>query len=351
MTQNGSIWYWKLGIVSSLAICGAITSSENSTFAQIIPDSTLGAESSVVTPIAPLTNQIEGGAVRGTNLFHSFEQFSVPTNGEARFNNNLTIQNIITRVTGSSASSIDGLIKANGSANLFLINPNGIIFGSNASLNIGGSFIASTANSLKFADGTQFTATVPQTTPLLTVSVPIGLQFGATPESIVNRSQASPNEAINSLGLPVGLQVQTGKTLALVGGDVLLEGGNLTAEGGRIELGSVAGNNLVSLKPTEKGLALSYENVHNFQNIQITPRTFNGSEIPSYVDASGEGGGEIQLQGRLIRLTNSSLMANTTGGVQPGNLTVTASESIELSGVNTVLATTTSGTGDASTLR
>jgi filamentous hemagglutinin family protein len=350
MNQNGRIWCWKLGFVISLAIYGVITSSENCTFAQIAPDDTLGDESSVVKPIAPLTNQIEGGAIRGTNLFHSFEQFSVPTNGEAYFNNDLSIQNIITRVTGSSASSIDGLIKTNGTANLFLINPNGIIFGPNSSLNIGGSFLASTAITLNFADGNQFTATASQTIPLLTVSVPIGLQFGETAASILNQSQASQDLVTNNISRPFGLQVQPGKTLALVGGDVLLEGGNLTTEGGRIELGSVAGNSLVRLFPTEKGWALSYEGVQNFQNIELKPRTTNKARIPSSVDASGEDGGDIQLQGSFVRLTGGSEIFDATGGGQPGNLTVTASDSVQLIGRSTLLTTETSGTGDAGDL-
>ncbi|MBD2535791.1 filamentous hemagglutinin N-terminal domain-containing protein, partial [Nostoc flagelliforme FACHB-838] len=265
----------------------------------------------------------------------------------SRFNNAVDIQNIITRVTGRSASNIDGLIQATGTANLFLINPNGIIFGPNASLQIGGSFVASTASSLNFADGTKFSATDIQTKPLLTVNVPIGLQFGATAAPIQNQSQAS-----NSNGTTVGLQVKPGKTLALVGGDITLSGGNLTAPSGRIELGSVAANSLVSLKPTNQGWLLGYEGVQNFQNIQLIPRTYQGSSIPSQVDANNRDGigGNIQVQGNTVELTGYlvRLRTQTTGANDGGDLTINAKRLIVRDGA--AISTATRGTGNGGKL-
>ncbi len=302
--------------------------ANGSALGQISPDGTLP------TNVMQSGNlfEITGGAQAGSNLFHSFAEFSVPAGSTAHFNNTLNIENIISRVTGGSVSNIEGIIKANGIASLFLLNPNGIIFGPNAQLDIGGSFVASTANSLKFADGTEFSATASQTPPLLTVSVPVGLQFGATPGSIINRSNASPEGATNSVGDPVGLQVQPGQTLALVGGNVVLEGGNLTAAGteiepgGRIELGSVAGNNLVSLMPTNQGWELGYEGVQNFQDIQLSQLTI--------VDASGAGG-TIQVQGRRVTLTDGSQIFNATLGAEPaGDLNVITSKSVELIGTD-----------------
>lgn len=314
--------------MSTLAIAGVLTFFESFALAQIQKDSTLGSESSVITPKlidGQPTDQIDGGAVRGTNLFHSFEQFSVSAGRTAYFNNARDIQNIISRVTGNSISNIDGILRANSAANLFLINPNGIVFGSNASLNIGGSFVGSTASSLNFADGTKFSATSPQTTPLLTVSVPIGLQFGTTAAPIRNQSQAQPDGAVNIFGQGVGLQIPQGKTLALIGGDITLDGGNITAKDGSVELGSVADNSLVSLSPTNQGWAFGYEGVPNFQNIEL----IKSSQISSTIDTHGDSGGKIQMQGRNIRIAGSYLiLVYPLQDQSGGNVTLNASDSV-----------------------
>ena len=313
--------------------------------AQIASDGTLPT---TVTTSDNLNFAITQGSQVGGNLFHSFRELSVPTGGSAIFQNGADVQNIITRVTGGSISNIDGSLQANGTANLFLLNPNGIIFGPNAKLDIGGSFVASTANSVTFADGAEFSTTNSSAPPLLTINVPVGLQYGASPGRIVNQSQVTDSSAFS-----VGLQVQPGKTLALVGGEVALEGGNLSAPGGRIEVGSVASNSLIYLNPTSKGLKLSYEGVQNFQDIKLSEGAVIDVSDPSLLLGSGD----IQVQGRRVTLTDGSQISSITGGsISAGTVEVTASESVELIGTSandfaSNLNTVTLGDGNAGDLR
>ncbi|MEQ9669177.1 two-partner secretion domain-containing protein [Coleofasciculus sp. G2-EDA-02] len=320
----------------------------NSVQGQIAPDGTLPTN---VNSSDNLQFTITGGSQAGENLFHSFDKFSVPTGGAALFDNTSTVQNIISRVTGDSISNIDGLLKAQGNANLFLLNPNGIIFGAEAALDLGGSFIASTADSVKFADGTEFSATNPSASSLLTVSVPVGLQFGNSLGRIINRSQASRGdlqEQISGNATPAGLRVDADKSLALVGGEVILEGGNLTAPSGRIEVGSVGNKSTVTLNPTNQGLTLSYESVENFQDIHLSKTAIidvtDLSPLP-FFNSGDIGSGDIQIQGRHITLTDGSQISSSTfGSIPAGTIVVTASESVELSGFSDILGSTSINT-------
>jgi filamentous hemagglutinin family protein len=324
----------KFGIatVPSFLFCSIALTAQ----AQIIPDTTLPINS-IATPDGN-TSIITGGTKAGGNLFHSFEQFSIPTGTGAYFNNAIEIQNIFSRVTGNSISNIDGFISVNGTANLFLLNPNGIIFGPNALLDLGGSFVGSTADRLLFQDGSFYSATETQTVPLLAINVPIGLQFGANPGGIVNRSQVFDSK-INAIA---GLQVTSGNTLALVGGNIDIEGGTMLAIDGHLELGSVGANSRVNWTAQDNLFTFNYSDVQDFQDIQLSQQAL--------VRVRDFGRGGMQIQGRRIVMTESSLMgiANNAETLPGGDIAIVGSEAIELNNDSILIsATLQSGAGSS----
>ncbi|NEQ59259.1 MAG: filamentous hemagglutinin N-terminal domain-containing protein [Moorea sp. SIO4A1] len=274
-----------LKVASCLTLGVFFPFDKHQVLAEVTPDTTLGAESSRVTPDAQvrggLADLIEGGAERGANLFHSFTDFNVEELQRVYFANPAGIENIISRVTGTNPSSILGTLGVDGAANLFLLNPHGIIFGANAQLDIQGSFVASTANSITFGDGSSFSAN-PDNSSLLTVSVPLGLQYGT------NQAGAIANAG--------NLAVGSGQTLSLSGGTVTSTG-SLTAAGGRVE---VLGNQVSLLEnaridvssDTGGGTVLIGGDFQGNGTVPNAVHTFVGSDVTINADAltNGDGG-------------------------------------------------------------
>ena len=337
---------WVGALLLSLALAPAARS-------QVLPDTTL-PNNSIVAPNGSVF-QIDGGTTAGNNLFHSFQEFSVPTGSVVFFNNATTINNILTRVTGGNLSNIDGLIRANGSANLFLINPNGIIFGPNAQLNIGGSFFGSTAESLVFDNGNQFSTTDKKSHPLLTINTPIGLQMGRQPAAIaINGKGMGVTPDNSSSALP--LLVNPGQTLAIVGGEVTLEGRILAAPGGRIEIGGVGSNGFASIAIAAAGYALNYSETGEFADVTLSQQSVlsssgegdlangaiqlrgdrlhltEGSGIVA-INSAPRDGGDIEIAARQVTLDRGGFIFTQTGGAGMGsNINLHASESVELTG-------------------
>ncbi len=281
--------------------------------AQVIPDGT-------TSTTVDVDGTINDGDRAGGNLFHSFQEFSVPDGGRAFFNNSLDIINIFSRVTGGNISSINGLLGANGTANLFLINPAGIIFGENARLSIGGSFFGSTADSIVFSDG-EFSALDPDNPPLLTINAPIGLNFRDNPGDLVNQSVAED----------VGLEVNAGETLALVGGNIDSEGGQITAPGANVWLGGLSAAGTVSI-------------IDNFD--LSVPDGIARADISfsdgATVNTAGDNGGGITVIGNSITLREVSQLfggiEENAGfeGAEAGDINVNATGAVNLSGESNI---------------
>ncbi|GAB4527379.1 MAG: hypothetical protein Tsb0014_08080 [Pleurocapsa sp.] len=279
---------------------------------------------------------INNGKREGDNLFHSFREFSVPTLGSVEFKNASDIANIFSRVTGGNISSIDGLIKVNGSANLFLINPAGIIFGENARLDLGGSFYGSTANNILFPDDIEFSAG-DTSTPILSINAPIGLGFRDEPGEIVNRSVTQ-----DAQGNIIGLKVSPGQDLSLIGGRVVNEGGAITALDGNIFLGGITTAGTVVIDKNS-GLSLPENGIRS--DVLIN----NGAWF--YVLA--EGRGTINIIGNNIEISQADIIAGVDIGlgnrdIEPGAINIDATDTVTIT--NGFISNPTLGTGNGGEL-
>jgi filamentous hemagglutinin family protein len=250
-----------LGVISSLQEPGNLAMAQTS---PVVPDETLTPdERSLVVPFVPSIDIITGGAIRNSNLFHSFQTFNVEAGHGVYFFDPGNIQNIFSRVTGSSRSEIFGTIGTiqnnNGflaptNANLFLINPNGIVFGPGANLNLAGSFVATTASGIQFGNQGSFSAINPTTPDLLTVNPSAFLFNQIAPQPIVVRSTVLDFSQPENLAF---LRVNPNRSLLLVGGDVQLDAGLLSANRSRLELAGVAGSGTIGLVADNNSLSLT----------------------------------------------------------------------------------------------
>ncbi|HEY9621003.1 MAG TPA: filamentous hemagglutinin N-terminal domain-containing protein [Crinalium sp.] len=300
MTQNQGDGL--LGTIGGLILGGAVAFFPAPGLAQLnlIPDSSLGT---TVQPRSPQVDVVTGGtpSQNGANLFHSFTEFNVNTGRSVLFANPSGVRNILSRVTGSDPSDILGTLGVEGPANLFLLNPNGIIFGSGARLNISGAFVATTANEIEFGNQGSFSAlTTAGTNPALLTIDPSALLFSQ------QFSQASPISVERTANSQVTLS-NPGQSVLLVGGAINFNRANLNADGGRIELGAVSGPTRVGLERDASGNDLRLNIPDNAARADILINRSN-------LSVTASNGGNIALYGKNVKISNSQVAAGIADG-------------------------------------
>ncbi len=298
-------------------------------FAQMIQ----GDGTTPTTPVSCAAScTIDGGTQVGNNLLHSFSQFSIDP-GQSVYFTDPGVVNILTRVTGISPSDIQGRLGVTGAANLFLINPNGVTFGPNASLDVPGSLVVTTANAIRLQNGDVFSANAADPLPSQVLNVnPSALLFNQI------AAQSITNQAI--------LQVPNDRSLVLVGGNLTLNGGQVKAPRGRVELASVAG--ATGSNPSEVGvlvngnsISLSVPSTVPTGDISLT----NGAGITV---GSSDRAGSIQLVGRNITLANTSSVLAETVDQPGGDITIAATRLQLFDG--SLVSTSNFGTGQGGNL-
>ncbi|MBF0625999.1 MAG: filamentous hemagglutinin N-terminal domain-containing protein, partial [Magnetococcales bacterium] len=281
----------------------------------------------------------QAGVTAGQNLFHSFGKFNLYWNETANFTGS-SVANVISRVTGGSYSAIDGTIRSSiPGANLYLINPSGVLFGPTSHLDISGSFYLSTADYLKLGASDRFYSNTSATSSFVAAD-PTAFGFlGTTPGLIA--SLGSGSSYYQYYYGRYGLKVPDGKTLSLVGGDIYVtiddyyNESQLQAIGGRIDLASVAGPGEVTFSASA---------------LQLGPGQAGGAitvDGGSIVRVSGSSGGRLLIRGgSLLTMDSAMLMASTTGAGTAGSIDIQVQGDLILTNGGRITANTlASGAG------
>lgn len=266
------------------------------TLALPMADDTVGTQ---INPVAPNSVQIDGGTTTGQNLFHSFTSFDIDTGETVYFVSPAEISNIFSRVTGNSESTIDGVLGTLGSdATLFLMNPNGIVFGPNTRLDLEGSLMVTTADAVELGTDGLFSASAPTSDRLLSVDPSAFLFTGpGAPAPITNQFQ-NPNGGF--LALFNGLQAPLGETLWLLGGDITTTGGQISAINGQVEIAAIGEAGKVGFS----------------SDMFVLPETLERADIvltdQAIISVLGRGGGGAVLYGDDITIADRSIIGTGT---------------------------------------
>ncbi len=262
--------------------------------AEAVFDGTMKPGTAGMTLTGDFEISAEHGRTAGTNLFHSFSTFNINTNETATFTGPDTIRNVISRVTGGSISQIDGgLLSEIPGANIYLLNPAGIMFGENAYLDITGSFHASTADYLAMENGEKF-------------------YTGLSHESVLSVSEPEAfgflDDSVGGISVTGGSELMVENTISLIGGNIdIIEESGLTAPG------------RINLAETDPNCHAGTIEIHT-ENVSLT----GGSQIESGSLDAGKGGDVFIYAKENVEFLDSKIVSDTNSSKDAGNITIEA---------------------------
>jgi len=293
------------------------------TNAEIVTDGTLGPGTTVPGPSYQISEDL--GSRLGNNLFHSFHTFNIDNGESATFSGSSEIENVISRVTGGSASKIDGLLQSTiGNADVYLINPAGILLGQNAQIDVPASFYMSTAESLKFTDNSFFSITNPDSSSL-SVAAPASFGFSNTHHSTITIDGSI-------------LSLNSDNTLSLSAHDIVIENAGLQIKSGRLDISAI-GQIDGEIDVIPELSSITNKNGEDAGIISISQ---------SFLDVSGNGAGTINLQSGQLQLTDTGIFNANLTAQDAKNYTSIYANNLEMN--NAWIRNDNGDSGSASTI-
>ena len=283
----------------------------------VVLDGSMGTSGALSGPNYQVTAAM--GQMRGNNLFQSFSTFNLVSGESATFSGPANIRNILARVTGGSASSINGSINSTiAGANLFLLNPAGVVFGPNAQVNVSGAFTVGTADFVKFSDGGIFYAQLGQNDNL--TSAPVS-SFGFL------GSHPAPVQFFSAI-----LAVNPTLSFNVIAGDILVDNAFISAPSGDLTFFSAASAGEVPFSLASPGAGFAQATNTSFGHVAV--------QDAAYVDIDGTGGGHVVIRGGRLTVDNSVISSGNSGSVRGGDIAVHA-DHVAVQNAGLILSTAT----------
>jgi filamentous hemagglutinin family protein len=302
--------------------------------AQVVTDGTLGAVTNLAGPQFQIGEDL--GRRVGDNLFHSFRQFDIATGQGATFLGAPSILNVIARVTGGQPSTINGAVRVSGpmAANLWLVNPSGLVFGSGASIDVPGAVYLSTATHLTLGNGSgagRFDAVDPSRS-VLVAAAPSAFGFGGANAASITLNGTR-------------LVARSGQQVALVGGDVRLNDARIDAPSGRIQVGAVSSAGEARIGSDG---VIDYTAFARLGEVYLSRGATNVAQLNANLNVSGTtaAAGSVLLRGGRLVSEAGAISAESRGSGAGGVVDLDFRERITTSGA-TLVSTVARGSGRA----